>query len=629
MTLKLPSVIRRVIRSTGFWQDNYLILREFKHFRWTIVFAIALTFSSVSLEGSTVGLVASFLQGVTNPSESPIQTGVNWFDIWVLASEAPTSERICRLAAFIMVITWLRSGFSYWGSYYFRTLEFGILDRIRKQIFHQLQSLSLSYYSTIRSGDLINSITNQLNDVQRAFSHISSMLIRSATLLIYIMSMFWISWQLSVASIMLYCLLAVGVSNMVTRVRETSFEVPKAEGNLSSIIIELIQGIRTIKASVAQDFEHKRFYEASNQVVIAKTRVSAKSELIKPITEAVSTTILILTVTASFLIFVSRGELRAASLLTFMFVLFRMMPLVTQLSSFLGRIAGYQGALSNVQELLKTDDKPYLINGDIQFSGLKQSIDFESVDFCYNSSDSVLEKITLSIKKGETTALVGASGAGKTTLADLIPRFHDPTHGKILIDGINLHEFDVNSLRREMAIVSQDTFIFNTSVKENIAYGQEIVDEAKVKEAAKLANAWEFIQELPDGLETRLGDRGVRLSGGQRQRIAIARALLSNPKILILDEATSALDSVTERLIQESLERLSKGRTVIAIAHRLSTIVRADKVVVLERGQIVEHGGYQELLERRGKLWKYHQMQFKGETADINKSNATGLAQLK
>jgi len=213
------------------------------------------------------------------------------------------------------------------------------------------------------------------------------------------------------------------------------------------------------------------------------------------------------------------------------------------------------------------------------------------------------------------TALVGASGAGKTTLADLIPRFYDPTQGKVLIDGIDLRQFEINSLRRQLAIVSQDTFIFNTSVQNNIVYGKEGATEQEIQAAARQANALEFIQEMPEGFETQLGDRGVRLSGGQRQRIAIARALLRNPEILILDEATSALDSVSERLIQESLEKLSVDRTVIAIAHRLSTIAKADKVVVLEQGRIVEQGNYQELLEIRGHLWKYHQMQ--NETGQV------------
>jgi len=308
-------------------------------------------------------------------------------------------------------------------------------------------------------------------------------------------------------------------------------------------------------------------------------------------------------------VFVPNGTLQVASLLTFVFVLFRLIPALYSINGNLAQISSFQGSLENIKELLQRENKPYLENGKVQFSKLKRAIEFRSVDFGYDASDLVLHNITLTIEKGQTVALVGASGAGKTTLADLIPRFYDPTQGKVLIDGVDLREFDIDSVRRKMAIVSQETFIFNTCVRNNIAYGTEEADEQAILKAAQLANALEFIQEMPEGFDTQLGDRGVRLSGGQRQRIAIARALLRDPEILILDEATSALDSVSERLIQASLEKLSVGRTVIAIAHRLSTIVRADKVVVLEQGRIVEQGTYQELLEQRGRLWKYHQMQ--------------------
>jgi subfamily B ATP-binding cassette protein MsbA len=267
------------------------------------------------------------------------------------------------------------------------------------------------------------------------------------------------------------------------------------------------------------------------------------------------------------------------------------------------------GAVENIKDLLKTDDKIYFQNGALRFPGFKRSIDLVSVDFDYSPDQRVLHNITLSIKQGEMTALIGSSGAGKTTLADLIPRFHDATDGYIYIDEVDIRKFDINSLRSQIAVVSQNTFIFNTSVGNNIAYGTPKATEIEIKEAARLANALEFILEMPEGFDTQLGDRGVRLSGGQRQRIAIARALLKNPEILILDEATSALDSVSERLIQESLEKLSVGRTVIAIAHRLSTIAKADKVVVLEQGKIVEQGAYQELLQQRGKFWQYYQIQ--------------------
>jgi ABC-type multidrug transport system fused ATPase/permease subunit len=311
----------------------------------------------------------------------------------------------------------------------------------------------------------------------------------------------------------------------------------------------------------------------------------------------------------AFAVFVTNGTLQVASLLTFFFVLFRLIPNLQNVNNVLAQLSTLYGSADNIKELLRTDNKQYFQNGEIKFLGLKRAIDFVSVDFGYDASNLVLHDITLTIEQGKMTALVGGSGAGKTTLADLIPRFYDPTQGKVLIDGVDLREFEINSLRRNMAVVSQDTFIFNTTVQNNIAYGTEGTTQEAILEAARLANALEFIQEMPEGFDTQLGDRGVRLSGGQRQRIAIARALLRNPDILILDEATSALDSVSERLIQESLEKLAIGRTVIAIAHRLSTIASADKVVVLEQGQIVEQGKYQELLEQRGKLWKYHQMQ--------------------
>ena len=272
-------------------------------------------------------------------------------------------------------------------------------------------------------------------------------------------------------------------------------------------------------------------------------------------------------------------------------------------------LSNLQGSFNNIQQLLRTDDKPYLKNGTAQFYRLKQAIEFIDVDFGYDANEPILQQISLTIQQGTTVALVGASGAGKTTLADLIPRFYDPLGGKILIDGLDLREFEINSLRRKLAVVSQNTFIFNASVRDNIAYAIATADEADIREAARLANALEFIDQMPEGFDTQLGDRGVRLSGGQKQRIAIARALLRNPDILILDEATSALDSVSERLIQQSLEKLAVGRTVIAIAHRLSTIMKADKVVVLEKGRVVEQGTYQQLLQQRGQLWRYHQMQ--------------------
>ena len=522
---------------------------------------------------------------------------------------ASVNERLYRVSALILLVTLLRTGFTYLGQVYSDICNNSLADRLRKQMFEQLQGLSLSYFAKTRSGELINSITGEIYQISQAFGVTSFFITRGSTLLAYVVSMLLLSWQLTIISVMLFGLLSAGITTLLGRVREASFESSRAAGNYTSVALEFVNGIRTVQAFATQDFERKRFYDASYKLKKAAIKSISASASVEPLAEGGATAILVGILILAFATLIPQGQLQPAVLLTFLFVLFRLMPIVRQVNGARAHISSFQGPLNSIKELLRTDNKPYLLSGEIGFKGLKRAIEFVSVDFGYDADNLVLHNVTLTIKKGETTALVGGSGAGKTTLADLIPRFYDPVQGRILIDGIDLPEFEIKSLRKKMAVVSQDTFIFNSSVRNNIAYGTENADEAAIWEAARLANAMEFIQEMPDGLDTELGERGVRLSGGQRQRIAIARALLRNPEILILDEATSALDSVSERLIQESLEKLSQGRTVIAIAHRLSTIVRADKVVVLEQGRIVEQGKYQELLDLRGKLWKYHQMQ--------------------
>jgi ATP-binding cassette, subfamily B, bacterial MsbA len=606
---KIPIYIRKLLRATSFWQDNKVIFREFKHFRAIAIIALTCTLLAALFEGTTVGLIASFLQVLTTPEKPPIETGIAWFDTSLLATKASPEARIYRLSAFILTAIWVRTILNYFGLYYSRIAQSNLCDRIRTRLFEQLQSLSLSYYSTSRSGDLINSFTTEIAHIKQFFNIFSALITKSSTLVAYVVSMFWLSWQLTLAAVALYLLLSVGLSYLIARVREASFAVPKANGELASVAIQFINGIRTVKGSASENFERKRFYQASIGVIQAEDRVATISASVQPLAEGVGSTILIFMVILAFNLFVFKGGLHTGSLLTFMFVIFRMMPLVSQVNGMRESLSRFQGSIASIKELLQTSDKPYLDNGYRQFTGLEKQINFSLVDFGYEPSSLVLEDIDLTIEKGQVTALVGGSGAGKSTLVDLVARFYDPTQGCILLDGQNLKNFDIASVRRKMAIVSQDTFIFNASVRANIAYGIEEISEESIWQAAQLAHAVEFIQELPDGINTVLGDRGVRLSGGQRQRIAIARALLRNPDILILDEATSALDSVTEKLIQESLEKLSKGRTVIAIAHRLSTIANADKVVVLEQGRIVEEGSYRDLLENKGELWNYHQMQ--------------------
>lgn len=283
-------------------------------------------------------------------------------------------------------------------------------------------------------------------------------------------------------------------------------------------------------------------------------------------------------------------------------------------------------SVDSVTELLRLDDKPFLINGKIAYNGLKTGITFKSVSFTYPGHDKqVLKDVTLKLPRGTTLALVGGSGAGKSTLADLLPRFYDPTGGCIILDDTDLREFDITSIRKCMGIVSQDTFLFNNSVRNNIAYGKQEATEEEVVAAAKRANAYEFISKLPQQFDTMIGDRGVMLSGGQRQRLAIARALLQNPDILILDEATSALDTVSERLVQGALEELSRDRTTLVIAHRLSTVRKADQIAVLEQGKVVEVGTHEELLQKGGYYSRLYGMQFSNNAETTNRTNQSLL----
>ncbi|MGB3637431.1 MAG: heterocyst formation ABC transporter subunit HepA [Rivularia sp. (in: cyanobacteria)] len=609
MQIKLPIVIRKFLITTSFWQENYLIVRAFKPFLRTAIIAVFFTIMAAVLEAVGIGLIASLLQGLTNPDLPPLQTGIEWFDIRFLGTEAVAQERIWRVSGLILFTVWVRAVFSYLGRYCAKLCEIGLVDTLRKRIFKQFQSFSLSYYTQKRSGELINTFSAEVSHLSFAFNELINFVTKSCVILAYTCAMFVISWQLTLVTVLLFSLLAAAASNWIRRVRQASFEMTSAGGELAAKTTEFIGGIRTVQAFWTQEFESKRFYEVARKFANAWLKASTISGLLQPLIEALATTILVAMILVAVSTLISSGILNVVSLLAFLFALFRLLPIIAHMNSSWGLIAMNSGALGAVEELLRTDNKAYLTDGTKNFPGLKQAIELVNLNFGYDNNQLVLHDINLTIERGQTVALVGASGSGKTTLADLLVRFYDPTSGKILIDKVDLRQYSLGSLRNKIAVVSQDTFIFNTSVRDNIAYGLENIDDEAILEAAKGANASEFIAELPQGFDTKLGDRGVRLSGGQRQRIAIARALLRNPEILILDEATSALDSVSERLVQQSLEKLAYGRTAIAIAHRLSTIFKADKVIVLEHGRIVEQGGYQELLNRKGKLWKYHQTQ--------------------
>ncbi len=496
--------LRYFLKTTKFWQENHLILREFKHFRKVTILALVFTFLAATFEGISIGFLLSFLQNLTNPNAAPIQIGIDWFDQWILGVNTSAISRLYRVSCLILLSTWMRAAFNYFSQIYTEFCQLYLGDRLRKQIFEQLQSLSLSYFSTTRSGEIVNTITTEIEKIKQGFSGGAFLFTRGLTVVVYFITMLLLSWQLTLIAILLFTLLAVGLSNLNARVRESSFGTSVANGNFTSIAIEFINGIRTVHASGTQELERQRYYKASNQIVSSSTKVILIWTLVKPIAESAATTVLIGMIILAFSSFVVNGTLQVSSLLTFFFVLFRLVPFIQDINGTRAFLSTLQGSADNIKNLLKREDKTYFENGTIQFTGLKRSIDLVSVNFGYSQNQQVLHDITLTIEKGKMTALVGASGAGKTTVADLIPRFYDPTDGYIYVDEIDVRQFEINSLRRKIAVVSQDTFIFNTSVWNNIAYGTPEATETKIREAARLANAEEFILEMPEGFDTEL-----------------------------------------------------------------------------------------------------------------------------
>lgn len=605
MHLKLASLPLEILQSASFWQNHKLILKEFQHFRLMAIGAIFFSALAASFEGFGLGFLLVFLQSLTTPAAEPVKTGIDWVDIFILGVNTPVIERLYRISALIVVTTCIRALFNYVGQLCIQFSEIDLVDNLRKRIFEQLSTQTLGYFSKKSSGELINTLTNEMERIRQIFGGLAFLVTKSLTLAVYSISLFVLSWHLSILSIFLFSFLALGLSILNKYIRERSFEITKANDVFTTRVLEFLDGIRVVHAFCTQQFEQQRYFEASANIVKSWRRVYWISLIVKPLADSISTLILVGIICVAVVV----DLMPISNLLTFFFVLFRLVPMIQDVNGVLAFLNTQAGAVENIKDLLKSENKAYFKNGYLKFSGIQKAIDIEAVNFGYEPNHLVLKDITLTIEKGKMTALVGASGGGKTTLADLLARFHEPTNGRILLDGLDFQKFEINSLRWKMAIVGQKSFIFNTSIRHNIAYGTPLATEEEIIEAARLANALEFIQKLPQGFDTIIGADGMQLSGGQQQRIAIARALVRNPEILILDEPTSALDAITEQVIQELLDKFTIERTVIVIAHRLSTVAKADKVVVIEQGKIMEQGSYQDLIQQQGKFWQYYQTQ--------------------
>ena len=586
-----------------------LLLGQLRRERALVFATVGFSLGAALFEGASVGLLVPLL-GSLQPDAPAFATGWNVFDRWVLGVGQPPSLRLYQVSAFVLASILLRSAFGYGAQVYGLRLREQMVDNVRRAIFDQLGAVSLRFYAQARTGDLVNTATTETVRLGYFLGTAVQVFTEGFKLVAYVVLAFMLSWKLTLVAVGLLGAVSVLLRTILRQTRQRSEAVTTANGDLSARITEFIHGIRTVVSSGSEEFERSRFYEVSERVRDHSVRTGTRSALARPVSEMLAAGVLIGIVVVSVRVFVFGGALSMGALLTFLFALFRLVPIVQHLNNTRSNLAANWGSINSIALLLSRDDKPYLQGGTEPVPPLRGELRFEDVSFGYDVREPVLKAVSLAVPAHSTVAFVGASGSGKSTLMGLVPRFFDPTHGRVLLDGVDLREFRLDALRARIATVSQDTFLFNDTVANNIAYGLDGVSLEQIRKAARQANALEFIEAMPRGFETTLGERGTRLSGGQRQRIAIARAILRDPEVLILDEATSALDSVSEQLVQKSLERLTVGRTVLVIAHRLSTVRSADHVVVLEGGRIVEQGTYDGLVGRRGRLSEYHDAQF-------------------
>ena len=537
-----------------------------------------------------------------------LMNNMNFYVNRMIDGIGPSTTLLC-IGLFLAFATFLKTGCYFLSSAAIIPMRTGVVRDIRNQLYRKITSLPLGFFSGERKGDIIARMTGDVNEVESSIMSSLDMLFKNPILIIaYFSTLLFISWQLTLFTLAIVPLMGWVMGNVGRKLKQNSKEAQALWSDTMSQVEETLGGLRIIKAFCAEEKMNGRFADVNDRQRASVMRVNRRQQLAHPMSEFLGTVMIVIVLWFGGILVLNNMTLSGPTFIYYLVILYSIINPLKEFSK-----AGYNipkglASMERINKILKAENPIREKPNPVRMSEFRHKIEFRDVSFRYGEKW-VLRHINLTIEKGKTIALVGQSGGGKSTLVDLIPRYYDVQEGEVLIDGVNVKDLAIHDLRQLIGNVNQEAILFNDSFRGNIAFGVDGATQEQIDEAARIANAYDFITASEHGFDTNIGDRGSRLSGGQRQRVSIARAILKNPPILILDEATSALDTESERLVQDALEKLMKTRTTVAIAHRLSTIKSADEIYVIHEGEIVEHGTHEQLLAAGGYYKKLNDMQ--------------------
>ncbi len=518
--------------------------------------------------------------------------------------------------AFVIAIAIVAAISSYFEKYLTTSVGQWVMHDLRRVLYGHIQRLSLAYHDHKRTGDLISRVTSDIDAVQSLISNVMlGMLVNVLTLVGMVLVMFYLNWEFTLIALLVVPGLFLVVYRYTHRIKQASRAMRLKEGEVVNVLEEVLSSIRVVKAFAREDYEQRRFERESRASVETALQARNVKAKLPPLVEIIVAcgTCLVLWYGARLVL---TGTLTSGEMLVFLLYLGKMYQPIRALSKMTDTISRASVGWERVREVLENELQTRNLPGAKRAPRFKGKIEFDRVNFSYDRGETVLRNLSLKIEPGQLAALVGPTGAGKTTIVSLLPRFYDLSSGEIRIDGTDIRRFKIKSLREQISFVLQETLLFRAPVWQNIAYGKPEASRAEIIRAAKLANADEFIERMPDGYDTMIGERGMTLSGGQRQRITIARAIIRNSPILILDEPSAGLDAESEKLVFDAIENLMEGKTSIVIAHRLATVIRADAIFVIDDGKVIDQGTHKELLARDGLYSRLYELQFRGEEQD-------------